>query len=92
MFLLYTTQVFYILWNKLYGNADDSSITIMLHYHHCVAVVPFIVERVALEESSNRDLNRLSKWCHLWRMKFNTSTTKAMIVSRSCTIHYQSTQ
>ena len=39
----------------------------------------------------NRDLNRVSVWCNLWGMKLNASKTKTMIVSRSRTVHPQST-
>ena len=41
--------------------------------------------------SLNHDLNWISMWCDLWGMKLNVSKTKTMIVSRSCTIHPQST-
>ena len=68
--------------NKLYGYADDSTL---------VAVVPSPVERVAVSESMNRDLNRVSVWCNLWEMKLNASKTKTMIVSRSSTVHPQLT-
>ena len=48
-------------------------------------------ERVAVSESMNRDLNRVSVWCKLWGMKLNASKTKTMIVSRSPTVHPQLT-
>ena len=64
--------------NKLHGYADDSTL---------VAVVPSPAERVAVTESMNRDLNRVSVWCDLWGMKLNSSKTKTMIVSRSRTVH-----
>ena len=47
--------------------------------------------RVAVAESLIRDLVRVSEWCDLWGMKFNASKTKTMIVSRSRTMHPQST-
>ena len=68
--------------NKLYGYADDSTL---------VAVVPSSGERVSVSETTNRDLNRVSVWCNLWRMKLNASKTKTMIVSRSRTVHLQLT-
>ena len=52
--------------------ADDSTL---------VAVVPSPGERVAVSESKNRDLNRVSVWCNLWGMKLNASKTKTMIFS-----------
>ena len=56
LFLLYTAELFSIVENKLYGYADDSSL---------VAVVPSPGERVAVSESINRDLDRVSVWCDL---------------------------
>ena len=64
--------------NKLYGYTDNFTL---------VAVVPFPGDRVAVSESMNRDLNRVSVWCNLWGMKLNARRTKTMIVSRSCTVH-----
>ena len=82
LFLLYTAELFSIVENKLYGYADDSTL---------VAVVPSPGERVAVSESMNRDLIRVSVWYNLWGMKLNASTTKTMIVSRSRTVHPQLT-
>ena len=56
LFLLYTAELFSIVENKLHGYADDSTL---------VAVVPSPGERVAVSESTNRDLNRVSVWCDL---------------------------
>ena len=56
LFLLYTAELFSIVENKLYGYADDSAL---------VAIVPSPGERVAVSESINRDLNRVSVWCNL---------------------------
>ena len=71
LFLLYTAELFSIAENKLYGYADDSTL---------VAVVPSSGERVAVSDSMNPDLNRVSVWCNLWGMKLNASKTKTMIV------------
>ena len=49
-------------------------------------------ERIAVSESMNRDLNRVSVWCNLWGMKLNASKTKTMIVSRSSSVHPQLTR
>ena len=48
-------------------------------------------ERVAVSESMNRDINRVSVWCNIWGMKLNATKTKTMIVSRSLTVHPQFT-
>ena len=79
LFLLYTSELFSILENKLIGYADDSTL---------IAVVPSPGLRVAVAESLCRDL--VGAWCDLWGMKLNASKTKTMIVSRSRTMHPQS--
>ena len=81
LFLLYTSEHFSILENKLIGYAVDSTL---------MAVVPSPGIRVAVAESLSRDLGRVSEWCDLWGMKLNASKTKTMIVSRSRTMHPQS--
>ena len=81
LFLLYTSELFSILENKLIGYADDSTL---------MAVVPSPGVRVAVAETVIRDLGRVSEWCDLWGMKLNASKTKTMIVSRSPTMHPQS--
>ena len=81
LFLLYTSELFSILENKLIGYADDSTL---------MAVVPSPGVRVAVAESLNRDLGRVSVRCDLWGMKLNASKIKIMIVSRSRTMLPQS--
>ena len=81
LFLLYTSELFSILENKLLGYADDSTL---------MAVVRSPGVRVAVAESLIRDLGRVSEWCDLWGMKLNVIKTKTMIVSRSRTVHPQS--
>ena len=71
LFLLHNAELFSIVENKLYGYADDSTL---------VAVVQSPGEMVAVSESMNSDLNRVSVWCNLWGMKLNVSKTKTMIV------------
>ena len=81
LFLLYTSELFSVLENKLIGYADDSTL---------IAVVPSPGLRVAVAESRSRDLVKVSEWCDLWGMKLNASKTKTMIVSRLRTMHPQS--
>ena len=81
LFLLYTSELFSILENKLIDYADDSTL---------MAVVPSPGVRIAVAASLIRDLGRGSEWCDLWGMKLNASKTKTMIVSRSRTTHPQS--
>ena len=80
LFLLYTSELFSILENKLIGCADDSTL---------IAVVPSPGIRVTVAESLNRDIIRVNAWCDLWGMKLNASKTKTMIVFRSHTMHPQ---
>ena len=75
LFLLYTSELFSILENKLIGYVDDSTSP---------------GARVTVAESLNRDLVRANACCDLWGMKLNASKTKTMVVSRSCTMHLQS--
>ena len=81
LFLLYTSELFSILDNKLIGYADDSTL---------IAVVPSQGLWVAVAEFVSRDLGKVNEWCDLWGKKLNASKTKTMIVSRSRTIHPQS--
>ena len=81
LFRLYTPELFSILENKLICYADDSTLK---------AVVPSPGVRITVALSLIRDLGRVSEWCDLWGMKLNASKTKTLIVSRSCTIHPQS--
>ena len=56
LFLLYTSELFSILENKLIGYADDSTL---------MAVVPSPGVRVSVAKSLIRDLGRVSEWCDL---------------------------
>ena len=69
LFLLYTSELFSILKNKLIGYADDSTL---------MAVVPSLGVKVAVAESLIRDLGRVSEWYDLRGMKLNASKTKTM--------------
>ena len=81
LFLLYISELFSFLKNKLIGYADDSTL---------MAGVLFLGVRVTVAESMICELSRVSEWCDLWGMKLNASKTKTMIVSRSRTMHPQS--
>ena len=56
LFLLYTSEFFSILENKLVGYADYSTLMV---------VVPSPGVRVAVAEFLIRDLGRVSEWCDL---------------------------
>ena len=57
LFLLYTSELFSIWKNKLFGYADDPTL---------MAVVPSPGVRIAVAESLIRDLGRVNEWCDLW--------------------------
>ena len=77
LFLLYTSQLFSILENKLIGNVDDFTL---------MAVVLSLGIRVTVAESLKHDLRKVSEGCDLWEIKLNLSRTKTMIVSRIYTM------
>ena len=77
-FLMYTSELFFILETKLIGYADDSTL---------IAVVPNPGVRVTVAESLSRDHVMVSDSCYLCWMKLNASKTKSIIVSRSCSMH-----
>ena len=54
LFLLYTSEIFSVLKNKLIGYADDSTL---------MAVVSSPGIRVAVAVSMIRDFGRVSEWC-----------------------------
>ena len=81
LFLIYASELFYILENKLIGYADHST---------SIAVVPSPGVRVTVAESLSRDLVKVSEWCHLRLMKLNEGKTKTTIISMSRTMHPQS--
>ena len=80
LLLLYTSELYSILENKLMGYADDS---------HFIAVLPSPGVRVTVADFLIGDLGRASERCDLWGMKLNANKTKTMIVTRSRTMHPQ---
>ena len=79
--ILYTSELFSMLENKLIGYADDSTL---------IAVVSFPGVRVIVAEYPSGDLVKVSEWCDLCGMKLNARRTKTAIVFRSRTMHLQS--
>ena len=76
LFILYTSDFFYILENKPIGCADDSTL---------MAGEPSPGVRITVAESLIRDLRRVNEWCDICGMKLNANNTKTMIVFRSRT-------
>ena len=57
LFILYTSEAFSIMENKLIGYVADSTL---------MAVVPSSGVSVSVAESLIRDLGRVNEWCDLW--------------------------
>ena len=55
LFVLYTSETFDLVWNRLYAYADDSTL---------LAVVHKPADRPAVAASLNRDFARIQEWCN----------------------------
>ena len=78
LFILYTTEMFELVENRLYAYADDFTL---------LAVVCKLADRHAVAASLNRDLARIQEWCNRWHMMLNHNKIKALVVSRSRTVN-----
>ena len=78
LFILYTSELFELVENRLYAYAEDSTL---------LAVVCKPADRPAVAASLNRDLARIQDWCNHWCMILYTNKTKALVVSRSRTMN-----
>ena len=74
LFLLYTSELFSILVNKLIGYADESPF---------IAVVPSLCIRVKVAELLSRNHVEVSEWYDLWGMKLNVSKTISLQVTHN---------
>ena len=73
LLFLYPLDIFSTLEEKMNGYADDSTL---------LAVVPSPLDKEAVTESLNRDLNRFSEWCDFWGIRL-TATESNTMISRS---------
>ena len=76
LFILYTSEMFELVENKLFAS-DDSTL---------LAVVRKPADRPAVSAFFNRDLARIQNWCNHWCMTTGSWQTKALVVSRSRTV------
>ena len=76
LFIIYTSDMWLGLENKLVAYADDATLAACIDS-------PNLRSHVA--DSLNRDLARINDWCKLWGMKLNPKKTQSMIISRSRT-------
>ena len=77
LFILYTSEMFELVENRLYAYADDSTL---------LTVVRKPAERPAVA-ASHRDVARIQEGCNHWGMVLNPNKTKALVVSRSRTVN-----
>ena len=77
LFILYTSEIFELVENRLFAYSDDST---------QLAVVRRPEDRPAVAASHNRDFGGILGWCNHWWMILNPNKTKALVVSRSKTM------
>ena len=78
LFILFISDTFELVENKLYANADDSTL---------LAVVRKSVDRPTVAATLNRNLARIQEWCNYWSMILNPNKTDALVVSRFRTVN-----
>ena len=78
LFILYTSEMFGLVENRLYAYADDSTL---------LAVVRKPADRPAVDALINRDLARIQEWCNHWCKILNPNNNMALVVSRSRTVN-----
>ena len=74
LFILYISEMFELLGNKLYAYADDSTLLA-------------VADRPAVAGSLNMDLPSIQVWCNHWSMILKRNKRKALIVSGSRTVN-----
>ena len=79
MFILYTTDMFELVVNRLFAYADDSTL---------LTVVRKPADRPAVAASLNRDLAKIQDWCNHWCMILNPNKTKLLNSSTYCNSNY----
>ena len=77
LFILFTSEMFELVENRLFAYADDSTL---------LAVVRKPADRPAVAASLNRDLARIQEWCNHWCMILDPNKTMSLVVSRSRTV------
>ena len=82
LFILYTSEMFELVENRLYAYADDSTLLASQF-----ASQQTESDRPAVAASLNRDLARIQEWCNHWRMILNHNKTKVLVVIRSRTVN-----
>ena len=78
LFILFTSDMWSGLENKLISYADDTTL---------YAGIDSPMDRNVVADSLNRDLLRIHAWCQQWGMKLNPMKTQSIIVGRSKTVN-----
>ena len=78
LFILYTSEMFELVENRLYAYADNSTL---------LAVVRKPADRPALAASLNRDLARIQECCNHLCIILDPNKTKALVISRPRTVN-----
>ena len=73
LFILYTSEMFDPVENRLFAYADDST---------QLAVIRKPADRPAVAATRNRNYARIQEWCIHWYMILNPNETRALVVSR----------
>ena len=77
-FILYSSEMFEQVENRLYAYADDSTL---------LAVVRKPADRSAVAAYPNKDVARIQEWCNHWCKIMNPNKTKSLVVSKSRTVN-----
>ena len=77
LFILYTSEIFELVENRLIAYADDSTL---------LAVVREPADRPAIAASLSRDLAKIQQWCYHWCITLNPNETKSLVVCRPRTV------
>ena len=77
LFILYTSEMFELIENRLFAYADDSLL---------LAVVRKPADRPAVATSLYRDFSMIQEWCNHRCIILNHNKTKALVVSWSDTV------
>ena len=79
LFILYTSEIFQLVHNRLYAYVDDCTL---------LAVLLKPADWLAVAASLNRDLVKIQEWCNHWWIILNPNKTKALVVSKSWTVNH----
>ena len=72
LFILYTSELFHIIGNRIAGYANDAIIYV---------VIPRPLSRPQVMESLNQNLAASDSWCLKWSMRLNPKITKSVVVN-----------